>query len=248
MTLPLAPVAVAASAGGDLATVTWVPPSDEGSPIVSYVVTPYATGVAETPLTVPAANTLAVMDLTAGTSYQFTVAATNGVGTGLPSDLSNIVVPISPCASDLDCSGAAPYCDPAVQICVIPCTQNYGCDTCYASNEPCGCSSGGQCLADQCAAENNCTTDVLAPYCDTGTLNCVACLTDTDCPGAGQSSVDQYCISEVCTACTQNADCKAGRGGTVCEAGGVCGCDVDSNCSGVVTGNVCNASTHVCGM
>ncbi len=66
--------------------MSWTAPSDGGSPITSYTVTPYVGSTAQTPTTV---SRLAARDrrttitgLTNGTTYTFTVTATNAVGTG----------------------------------------------------------------------------------------------------------------------------------------------------------------------
>jgi hypothetical protein len=78
--------------------VTWTAPSDGGSPITSYTVTPYAAGVPQQATTVsgnPPATSATVTGLTNGTSYTFTVSATNAVGAGPASAQSNAVTPAS---------------------------------------------------------------------------------------------------------------------------------------------------------
>ena len=95
-TAPGAPSGVAATAGNGSASVTWTAPSDGGSPITSYTVTPYQGGVAQQATTVtgnPPATSATVTGLTNGTSYTFTVSATNAVGTGPASAPSNPVTP-----------------------------------------------------------------------------------------------------------------------------------------------------------
>jgi hypothetical protein len=82
--------------------VTWTAPADGGSPITSYTVTPYAAGVAQQPITVsgnPPATSATITGLTNGTSYTFTVSATNGAGAGLASAPSNAVTPSNVAAS-----------------------------------------------------------------------------------------------------------------------------------------------------
>jgi len=81
---PGAPSNVSATAGDATATVTWSAPTyDGGSAVTSYKVTPYIGTTAQTPQTVTAPTTAAVFSgLTNGTTYWFTVAATNSVGTG----------------------------------------------------------------------------------------------------------------------------------------------------------------------
>ena len=68
--------------------------SDGGSPITGYVVTPYIGGVAQSPVTFDStATTQTVTGLTNGSTYTFTVAASNAFGTGPKSAASNPVTP-----------------------------------------------------------------------------------------------------------------------------------------------------------
>jgi large repetitive protein len=91
---PGTPTAPTASAGITSATVTWTAPASNNSPITSYIVTPYISGVAQTPVTFDASTTTRTLTgLTAGASYTFTVAAVNAIGTGAASPQSNAVVP-----------------------------------------------------------------------------------------------------------------------------------------------------------
>jgi len=85
-----APTSVAAVAGSASATVTWkAPSSDGGSSITGYVVTPFIGSVAQTPQTFASTAVMQVVSgLTNGSTYTFTVAAVNGVGTGTPSAAS----------------------------------------------------------------------------------------------------------------------------------------------------------------
>ena len=95
-TVPAAPTNVTATAGNGSATVSWTAPSDGGSPITSYTVTPFIGSTAQTPTTVtgsPPATTANITGLTNGTSYTFKVTATNSVGTGPLSVASNSVTP-----------------------------------------------------------------------------------------------------------------------------------------------------------
>ncbi|SES50103.1 Fibronectin type III domain-containing protein, partial [Pedococcus cremeus] len=97
-TAPAAPTNVTASAGDASASVTWTAPSDGGSAITSYTVTPYIGTTAQTPTTVtgnPPATTATVSGLTNGTAYTFKVKATNAVGAGPDSTASNTVTPTS---------------------------------------------------------------------------------------------------------------------------------------------------------
>ena len=95
-TAPSGPTNVVATAGNGAATVTWSAPGDGGSPITSYTVTPYIGSAAQSPTTVsgsPPATSSTVTGLTNGSSYTFTVTATNAVGTGPASSPSNAVTP-----------------------------------------------------------------------------------------------------------------------------------------------------------
>ncbi|HEY3607983.1 MAG TPA: galactose oxidase-like domain-containing protein, partial [Pseudonocardiaceae bacterium] len=92
-TVPGVPTGVSATAGDGSAAVTWSAPPDGGSPITSYTVTPYV-GSAAQPSTVVSVTSAAVGGLTNGTTYTFTVTATNAVGAGLASVPSNPVTPM----------------------------------------------------------------------------------------------------------------------------------------------------------
>jgi uncharacterized repeat protein (TIGR01451 family) len=100
--LPGQPTISAVSAGDSSATLTWTAPSNGGSPITSYVVTPFIGVVAQTPQTFPGTGTTQTLTgLTPGTAYRFTVAATNAGGTGPASALSTAVTPnVSPSLSN----------------------------------------------------------------------------------------------------------------------------------------------------
>ena len=96
LSAPAAPSGVSATAGNGSATVSWTAPSDGGSPITSYTVTPYIGSSAQTPTTIsgsPPANQTTINGLTNGTTYTFTVTATNSVGDGPASTPSNAVTP-----------------------------------------------------------------------------------------------------------------------------------------------------------
>ena len=80
---PATPAAPTATAGLTSVALSWTAPAANGSALTQYVVTPYLDGVAQTPVTADAAATrLVVSGLTAGSSYTFTVAAVNAIGTG----------------------------------------------------------------------------------------------------------------------------------------------------------------------
>ena len=80
--VPDAPVISTASAGNGQATISWSAPSDNGEPITGYTVTAQPGG--ET-CTTTAATSCTVGNLTNGTSYSFTITATNPVGSSGPS-------------------------------------------------------------------------------------------------------------------------------------------------------------------
>jgi Fibronectin type III domain len=84
--------------------VSWTAPNNGGSTITSYKVTPYVGSSAQTPTVVsgsPAPTTANVTGLTNGTSYTFTVSATNAVGTSGESPASNAVTPVKPTSGPL---------------------------------------------------------------------------------------------------------------------------------------------------
>ncbi len=92
--LPGAPTSVQARAGEDDAMVTWTAPADTGgSPITTYRITPYASGVEERWVTSNGTTTAArVHGLTPNTPYTFEVVAMNIAGQG-PSGVSAAVTP-----------------------------------------------------------------------------------------------------------------------------------------------------------
>ena len=92
-TVPGAPTAVVAVAGDTVATVVFVGPVDDGgSPISGYtVISAPADGIDSDDGSGKLVHT--VTGLVNGTQYTFTVTATNGAGTGAPSDPSLPVTP-----------------------------------------------------------------------------------------------------------------------------------------------------------
>ena len=106
ITAPLSPAGVTATSGNGSAQVNWTAPANGGSPITGYTITPFIGGSAQTPTTItgnPPAATATVTGLTNGTTYTFTVKATNSVGTGPVSGPSNPATPeaaaaVCPCS------------------------------------------------------------------------------------------------------------------------------------------------------
>ncbi|WP_088830362.1 fibronectin type III domain-containing protein [Paenibacillus tyrfis] len=89
-TVPGIPTNVKAVAGNGEATVTFTPPASHGgSPIVSYTVVASPGGRTATGTGSP----ITVTGLTNGVTYTFTVIATNSIGSGTASDVSNAVRP-----------------------------------------------------------------------------------------------------------------------------------------------------------
>lgn len=95
-TAPSAPTNVTATPGSGSATVSWSAPANGGAPVTSYQVTPLLYGIPQTPVTVngnPPSTATTVTGLANGSTYTFTVGATNAVGTGPSSAPSNAVTP-----------------------------------------------------------------------------------------------------------------------------------------------------------
>jgi streptogramin lyase len=93
LTPPSAPLDVAATAASGEATVSWTPPLDDGDvALTEYTVTASPGGA--TCSATPPTTTCTVTGLTNGTTYTFTVVATNTVGEGPASLPSNAVTPV----------------------------------------------------------------------------------------------------------------------------------------------------------
>ncbi len=87
--VPGAPAGVTATASDGQADVSWQAPDGNGSPVTGYAVTASPGGATCT----TSGTTCTVPGLTNGTSYTFTVVATNDVGSGSASAPSAPVVP-----------------------------------------------------------------------------------------------------------------------------------------------------------
>lgn len=72
---PAAPALISATAGDSQVTLSWTTPADNGSPITGYTVAGAPSGACTT-----AANTCTVVGLANGTTYSFSVTATNSGG------------------------------------------------------------------------------------------------------------------------------------------------------------------------
>lgn len=98
-TAPAAPSFTSVTAGDRSVSLVWSAPASNGSPITGYQVTGSPSGSCFT----TGATSCTVTGLTNGTSYTFTMTATNSVGTSAPSAASSAVIPRL-----LTVSGSAP--------------------------------------------------------------------------------------------------------------------------------------------
>ena len=95
-TVPSAPVIGTATAGNALANVTFTEPvSNGGSPITGYTVTSIPAGGIDSNAGTPGLSHV-ITGLVNGTSYTFTVKASNLIGNGIDSAPSNVVMPGAP--------------------------------------------------------------------------------------------------------------------------------------------------------
>ena len=104
-TLPGAPTNAVATGGNAQATISWTAPSSNGgSTITGYTATSSPGGLT---CTTSSSTSCTVTGLTNGTSYTFTVTATNAAGTGPASLASNAVTPITVPSAPTSVSAAA---------------------------------------------------------------------------------------------------------------------------------------------
>jgi hypothetical protein len=92
---PSAPTGVSATPASAQAAVSWTTPANNGSPITSYTITPYLGTSAQSPVQVNdgSATSATLTGLTNGSTYTFTVTATNAIGTGPASTASSAIAP-----------------------------------------------------------------------------------------------------------------------------------------------------------
>jgi len=88
-TVPESPTMVSATAGNSQAVVSFLAPANNGSGITSYTVTSSPGGLTAT----GGGSPMTILGLSNGTSYTFTVIATNGIGNSAASAASNSVTP-----------------------------------------------------------------------------------------------------------------------------------------------------------
>lgn len=99
---PSAPTGAAATAGNGEATITFAPPASNGATITSYTVIASPGGLTAT----GSGSPITIGGLTNGTTYSFTVTATNSAGTGPASTPSNAVTPTTGGSGSGSSSGA----------------------------------------------------------------------------------------------------------------------------------------------
>ena len=94
-TVPGAPtIGMAIATGATTATVSFTAPTNNGgSPILRYVATSSPGGITGT-FTGAGSGIIAITGLTSDTPYNFTITAVNAVGSSIPSNVSNWVVPV----------------------------------------------------------------------------------------------------------------------------------------------------------
>ncbi len=142
-TVPGAPTNASAVAGNMQATVNWtIPASNGGSAITGYTVTSIPEGHTGT-ASGPTATSAIVAGMTNGTSYTFTVHATNGIGSGPESPPSNAVVPSTITVPGAPTNvGAAPGNAQATVNWTIPASDGGSAITSYTATSTPGAKTG----------------------------------------------------------------------------------------------------------
>ncbi len=147
------------------------------------------------------------------------------------------------CASNTDCSAAAPICDTTTKAC-RGCT---GDGECGGGTPACNTTGTftGQCK--QCSATNKTVCGGVTPSCVVATATC-GCNTNSECPAATPTcnTTSHACV----VGCFADADCASAVGKKCDTSGGTPGacvvCKVDSDCGGATSGTVCGAA-KTCG-
>ncbi|MEZ4268534.1 MAG: MopE-related protein, partial [Myxococcota bacterium] len=165
------------------------------------------------------------------------------------------------CASDADCGGDNPHCNPTTNGCVACVTAAHCDDEIECTVDACGsnntCSNGlaeagapcdgGVCSGDttmcvECVADTQCGGDI--PHCNTADNSCVECVNAGQCAD-GDACSEDACDGNKCVN-TPNAtvgdDCSVGLG--ECLRSGVIVCQEDG--STACDAEVVEGSTEVC--
>ena len=112
-----------------------------------------------------------------------------------------------------------------------------GCDTGKV------CDSDGACISPQCASSAECAN--ATPYCSSAGLCEMACTTDSECPGGGQTANQIHCSGGACVECADAADCPATA--PVCASSACRICQQNSECASEVcaTDGTCVAADMI---
>jgi len=117
---PSTPTGVTAAPGDGNVRVSWVAPDDGGSPITSYTVTRYKGDTVQARYTSNSSATSHLeKGLTNGTTYTFTVAATNAIGSSPPSAHSPEATPLAPTLNIVNGGALAGSADGGDQVIVL---------------------------------------------------------------------------------------------------------------------------------
>ncbi len=104
---------------------------------------------------------------------------------------------------------------------------------------------GNVCIEESCETANEC--DLAAPYCvmPPGGACSDRCTEDSQCPGKGQPTEAQFCVSDECVECRAANDCSGAT--PVCKGGLCMSCAEHDQCaSGVCKdGGQCAAETEI---